>query len=141
MVNSIAEKKGVTFIKQIELRSVEIKLRSDGIMQFDLKPCDDFSINDLKEVNAAADALGEEGKAYPRLTFVKYFLNMGQELRAYAASEESNRTTVAAAFVTNVLALKFVGNFYISFNKPVRPTRLFDSEEKAVEWLKSFMQV
>lgn len=141
MINSTAEKKGVTFIKQVELRSIEIKLRSDGIMQFDLKPCDDFSINDLKKVNRVAEELGGYGKVYPRLTFVNHFFNMDQELRAYAASEESNRTTVAAAFVTNLLVLKFVGNFYISFNKPVRPTRLFDSEEKAVEWLKSFMQV
>lgn len=141
MVNSTTEKKGITFIRQVELRSVEIKLRSDGIMQFELKPIDSFSINDLKEVNAAAEALGGEGKVYPRLTFVKHFLNMDRELRAYAASEESNRTTTAAAFVTNILALKFIGNFYISFNKPVRPTRIFSSEEEAIEWLKTFTQV
>lgn len=140
MINSTAEKKGVTFIKQIELRSVEIKLRSDGIMQFDLKPCDEFTVNDLNEANSVADKLGED-KIFPRLIFVNHFIRFDKDVRAHNATEESLRTTLAAAFVTNILALKFIGNFYISFNKPVRPTRIFNSQKEAVEWLKSFMQV
>lgn len=139
MVDSTTEKKDITIIKQVELKSILIKLRSDGIMQFDFKPCDEFTVNDLKEANAATDILGEN-KTFPRLVFVKHFIRFDKDVRAETATEESNRTTLAAAFVTNILALKFIGNFYVSFNKPARPTRIFSSEEEAVEWLKSFMQ-
>lgn len=139
MINSAAEKNDVTFIKQVELKSIIIKLRSDGIMQFDFKPCDEFTVNDLKEANAATDVLGED-KIFPRLVFVNHFIRFDKDVRAQTATEESNLTTLAAAFVTNILALKFIGNFYVSFNKPARPTRIFSSEAEAVEWLKSFIQ-
>ncbi len=138
MSKLISENEAVSILKQIDLELAEIKLRSDGIMQFDLKPCNSFTINDLKEVNNAAAILGG-GKAFPRLTHIKHFFNIDKDLRAYAASEESNITTLAAAFVVNLLPLKLVGNFYIAFNKPVRPTKLFSTEEKAVEWLKTFI--
>lgn len=136
----MAEKKNnvVNIIKQTELKTLDIKLRSDGIIQFDFKPCDEFNVNDLKEVNAAADILGK-GKVFPRLIFINHFVRFDKEVRAAGATEESNLTTLAAAFVVNLIALKFVGNVYISFNKPVRPTRLFDTEAEAVEWLKTFL--
>ena len=120
------------------MKFVDVKLRSDGIMQFELKPCDEFAIEDLIETNAAADLLGQ-GKIYPRLTLVNHFVIFDKDVRALMATEESNHTTSAAAFVVNLIAIKIVGNFYISFNKPVRPTKIFDSEEKAVEWLKTFL--
>ena len=138
MANDFTKKEGATIVKQVELKTMVIKLRSDGIMQFDFKPCDEYTIHDLKETNMAADILGE-GEIFPRLIFIKHFIRFDKDIRMYGATEESNTTTAAAAFVVNLIALKFVGNFYISFNKPVRPTRLFDSEKAAVEWLKTFM--
>ncbi len=136
MAQDFAEKESITIVKQVELGSVVIKLRSDGIMQFDVKPGDEFTLDNLRETNAAADALGE-GKVFPRLIFIKQFIRFDKEVRKQGALEENNLNTSRVAFVVNLVALKMVGNFYISFNKPVRPTRLFDSEEKAVEWLKN----
>ncbi len=133
---TIAEE--VQIIKEKNLSKTVIKLRSDGIMEFDLKPCDDFLVDDLKEINAVIDLLGD-GRVFPRLVCVNHFMDFGKDIREYAASEESNVTTAAVAFVVNVLALKFVGNFYISFNKPARPTRLFETKEEAVEWLRTFI--
>ena len=138
MIDNKSKNDTINIIKQFDLKSITVKLRSDDIMQFDVKPCDDFVVNDLKETNIAADKLGG-GKSYPRLIMMPHYINFDREVRAYGASEESNITTIAAAFVVNLIALRFVGNFYISFNKPARPTKLFDTEEKAVEWLKTFL--
>lgn len=138
MINDLTRNNEVVILKQVELDSTIIKLRSDGIVQFDLRNRDDFSVDDLKEINAAVGILGDQ-KPYPLLINVKHFLNADNELRTYAASEESNRYTIADAFVVNSMAVKFIGNFYISFNKPSRPTKIFDSETTAVEWLKTFL--
>lgn len=127
----------VLIIKQKNFNKTVIKLRSDGIMEFDLKPCDSFLVDDLKEINTVIDLLGD-GQVFPRLISVNHFMDFGKDIRAYAASEESNATTAAVAFVVNLFVLKFVGNFYISFNKPARPTRLFETKAEAVEWLKTF---
>ncbi len=36
------------------------------------------------------------------------------------------------------LPQKIVGNFFLKFDKPARPTKIFTKEEEAVEWLKQF---
>jgi hypothetical protein len=38
------------------------------------------------------------------------------------------------------LAQKLSGNAYLKVNKLLTPTALFDSEEKAVQWLKKFIE-
>jgi hypothetical protein len=137
MINDTKENE-VSILKQVELKSVHIKLRSDGIMQLDMKPYDGFTVNDLKEINNEIGILGE-GKAFPNLVVVDHFLNADKDVREYSASEESLRYTIADAFVVKLLAVKFIGNFYIAFNKPARPTQIFNSQEEAIKWLKTFM--
>jgi hypothetical protein len=46
---------------------------------------------------------------------------------------------VASAFVLNSLATRLTGNFFIRFHKPVNPTRLFNDEKKAFDWLRAQM--
>lgn len=128
----------VLLFKQVETDIAVIKLREDGIMQFNLKPIENYTIDDIKRNNEAVAEIGE-GKAYPNLVVVDHFLNADADLRAYAASEESNKYTVADAFVVKLMAVKLIGNIYISFNKPRRPTRLFNNVEDAEKWLKSFL--
>lgn len=67
------------------------------------------------------------------------FIQVGDDARKYAAGEDSNKYTIADAFVINSIALKLVGNFYIRYNKPVRPTRIFNNEEDALVWLRNFL--
>jgi hypothetical protein len=128
----------IVFERKIRTRKTEVALRSDGIMQYELKVAADFSIEDLKEVNEAAGIIGQ-GKAYPNLIFISQFLNAEADFRNYAAGEESNRFTKADAFVVNSVALKLIGNFYIRFNKPLRPTRIFTSAKEATSWLYTFL--
>ncbi|MCW3071589.1 MAG: hypothetical protein JWO44_1479 [Bacteroidetes bacterium] len=57
------------------------------------------------------------------------------EARVLLASREFTETRIAAAFVTRSLANKLIGNFFIRFNKPASPTRMFNDEPAAFEWL------
>ncbi|MDQ3048014.1 MAG: hypothetical protein M3R27_10730 [Bacteroidota bacterium] len=124
-------------LREANLLTSRIRLRSDGIMEIRMKNRDDISINDLIEINEACGRIGE-GKAFPNLFYIDHFININAEARAYGASEASNKYTKADAFVLNSEALKLIGNFYIRFNKPIRPTRIFSSDIEAVKWLKSF---
>jgi|SRR3954463_3256459 len=63
---------------------------------------------------------------------------VSKEARAYSANKPSD-LCIAKAFIINSTANRLIGNFYINFNKPKAPTKLFSNEEKAVEWLKSFL--
>jgi hypothetical protein len=57
------------------------------------------------------------------------------EARVLLASEEFAVKRIAAAFVTRSLASKIIGNFFIQFNKPASPTKMFNDEKSALEWL------
>jgi hypothetical protein len=58
-----------------------------------------------------------------------------QEARILLASKEFSEKRIAAGFVTRSLASKLIGNFFIQFHKPASPTRLFNDESEAFNWL------
>ncbi len=62
------------------------------------------------------------------------------EARELFASKEYTDVRIAAAIVTNSLANKIIGNFFIKFNKPVTPTRIFSDQDSAVVWLREQLQ-
>lgn len=43
----------------------------------------------------------------------------------------------ASAIIVTNLAYKLIANFYLKFNKPKRPYKVFDNEQAAIEWLNS----
>ena len=47
--------------------------------------------------------------------------------------------TSAAILIDSALS-RMIGNVFITFNKPMFPTRLFISETEAIEWLKGFLE-
>ncbi|MCW3101952.1 MAG: hypothetical protein JWO09_392 [Bacteroidetes bacterium] len=65
-------------------------------------------------------------------------LSVSREARTYAASKE-HQGSIATAMIITSTANKLIGNFYINVNKPEIPTKIFSSEEKALEWLGGFL--
>ncbi|HSH67580.1 MAG TPA: hypothetical protein VLB84_17700 [Bacteroidia bacterium] len=63
---------------------------------------------------------------------------ISKEARAYSAELKPN-APIAMAIVVTSTANRLIGNFYINFNKPKVPTKLFSTEEKAIEWLKDYL--
>lgn len=63
---------------------------------------------------------------------------ISKEARAYSAELKPNSPIAMAVIVTST-ANRLIGNFYINFNKPKVPTKLFAAEDKALEWLNGFL--
>lgn len=64
-------------------------------------------------------------------------LSVSREARAYSA--EAREDCIASAFLITSTANKLIGNFYINFNRPSTPTRIFSTEIKATEWLQELL--
>ena len=62
---------------------------------------------------------------------------------SFEAREEfaKSKKRKAVAIVTNSLANKLLGNFFINFHKPSSSSRIFSTEEAAIEWLRSQLQM
>ena len=66
--------------------------------------------------------------------------SMGKEARELFASKESAENQLAKAIVINSLAQKLMANFFIRFNKPPEPVKVFGKEEEALAWLDKFIE-
>ena len=113
-------------------------MHSNGIISVKITSGEDIEVEHVKQIIRSIGEIGGE-KKYPVLIVVNEFILPTTEARNYLATSESNPYGTAAAYVIQSFSQKLVGNFYLNYNKPFRPTRLFNSEEKALEWLKTFL--
>jgi len=58
-----------------------------------------------------------------------------KEAREYSATKEANTYTHGAAILVNNLAQQLIGDYYLRFNHPKYPTKVFYKKEKAMAWM------
>jgi hypothetical protein len=64
--------------------------------------------------------------------------NISPEAREYVAKHKrAPELGLRSALLVNSIGIKLIANFFVRFNKPNIPTRLFNDERKAIEWLDS----
>lgn len=68
------------------------------------------------------------------------FAEMDPEVRTWAAETSGNNYTYVDALIISNVAQKIIANFYIKFNKPKMPTKIFHSTDKALEWILSIIE-
>lgn len=111
-------------------------LRPDGIVQLVWTPRIHVLLEDAVGAFAALAQL-TGGRASPLLVDMR---ETGQLDRA-ARLEFARRydTVSAVALVVGTPLSRMIGNLFMSMNKPLTPTRLFDKEASAVGWLMRFI--
>jgi hypothetical protein len=97
----------------------------------------EISVEDVKAIAQSCKEAGG-GKAYPLLIKVDKYTLPSAEARKFIAQADSNPYAKAEAYVISDLPQRIVGNFFLKFDKPARPTKIFTNEEEAMEWLKQF---
>ena len=66
------------------------------------------------------------------------FSDVAPVVREWSASSTNNSYTILDAIVITSLPQKILADFYIRFNNPVKPTKVFMSMDKAYDWIESF---
>ncbi|MES2515101.1 MAG: hypothetical protein V4580_13200 [Bacteroidota bacterium] len=115
-----------------------LKLRSDGILHSHTSSNLDFNINSLKKFNVLMGEMVNHQKV-PLLITLDEFAIPPLETRVFWAKKESCPYASADAYVAANFGHKLIGNFYLRFNKPGRPTKIFATKEEAIFWLKTFL--
>lgn len=128
----------ITILKSIANFGSTVSLRSDGIMQIDMKANNTLNLVDARQMVKAFAEVGE-GKKYPLLFIAGDFALASPDARKYASGNEANQYTLASVFVVKNSIQKMMGNAYITFNKPITPTKIMTSQDEAVKWLKTFL--
>lgn len=112
----------------------EIRTLDNSIFRVEFFNGADIELSDAMLINENLIRLSQ-GKKYCILLDAKNQFTTTPESREYVGSKERSIGRIAFAIVAKSMANKLVGNFFIQFNKPVTPTKLFSDEESAMKWL------
>lgn len=126
----------VKILKEKNFKAFSMYLREDGIMNTVFEDNILITMEDTSGALNWVESLGAE--KYLNLFEGGYNTDFDPVVREYASSAEENNYTIADAIVTSTLSLNMVAKFYIQFNKPHMPTKVFKSRDVAIQWLLSF---
>lgn len=94
--------------------------------------------DDARE-NLAATAALTGGRRVPVLVDLRRLRSQTPEARALFAGPEGTRVTLALALLIASPLSRVIGNFFLGFNRPETPARLFTDEREAEAWLLAFL--
>ncbi len=124
----------VRIIRSVELEQIKFVWRSDNILHYATKENSFITMKDVDAVMEIVKTWGEENK-YLHLYESGINSSVDTDVREWGSSSSQNQHTVADAILVKNMAQRLVGNFYVQFNRPVKPTRLFSSRADAIQWL------
>jgi hypothetical protein len=125
-----------SIISESDQGNCRLLYKSDGIMELQ---CDDDFVFDVEHIKMLVEKRGEMSNKHKflQLTIAGKYSSVTKEGRDFMATEENLKYTLAEAIVIQSLAQRILGNFYLKFNKPKVPTRIFTDKAKAEIWLKA----
>ncbi len=90
-----------------------------------------------EEVSAITEYLETHDIEHVRLLIdIRPIKSISRKARALFASREiSERFVIALGLVIKGPVSRMIGNFYLNWNRPFHPTRLFNETRSAAEWL------
>lgn len=122
---------------KIELGKFYTWMGPDGIARTQVKPGAEIFIQDAKENTAAIETF-YSGKKFPLLVDIREIKSISPEAREHFTLKDRESVVKAFAMLLSSSLSRIIGNFFLSFHKPVVPVKLFDNEKKALAWLSGF---
>jgi len=128
----------LTVIKEVVLPELSVSLKSDGIVY--VKYNQDVTL-DIPLQAKSLEAFNEvtKKKLTPFLFEADLGISVTKEARDNAIVMEDQTPCKATAVLVQNIAYALIANFYMKFNKPKRPYKVFNNREEAVDWLKGYL--
>jgi hypothetical protein len=123
-------------IKELDLPEVNIQTKSNGIVYLLFK--DDCTLDidlQMRLLEHYHDMTG--GKLMPFVVMAAENVTITKEARDNAVKIEDISMIGASAVIVTSLPYKLIANFYLKFNKPKRPFKVFSNEDDGIAWLKT----
>ncbi|QDH81214.1 hypothetical protein FKX85_20135 [Echinicola soli] len=123
-------------MEYIKTRTQEFKLLENGIIVCKVLPNKFLELEDGQENLQAVTTLAD-GKRAALLVDISMAKGISKECRELFGSEQCAKIQYAVGIVAKSQMANLIGNFFLGFNRPLFPTRLFTECSKAMEWLKT----
>jgi hypothetical protein len=122
-------------ISHIEFKKLSVSVYSNLVLHAIIKPDALLELEDVIEVNKYVHSLG--AKKYLNLYEFSKHASTDDSVRKWASDPAGNALSIADALVINGLDQQLIADFYLKFNTPVIPTKLFNNVNEALRWLLS----
>lgn len=126
----------MNFIKEIDLEKSVISLFDNKIVKIRFKDGVDFILEDAIIAN---QTMFDLAGGLPFLSLVDTIDVRGQiskkAMEHFAKDALTKGVRVAEAIVVDSLHNRILANFYLKFTKSHNPVRVFNSMDKAINWL------
>ena len=121
------------------MRMGDVWLGADGIVR--AKVLLPGAIQELPDSIECVAAVTQVAGGVPRplLTDITRIHFVSHDARKYSARPENTKAASAHGMFVGSAVSKLVGNLYLKLNKPKVPSRVFTSEDEAIQWLKGFL--
>ena len=110
-------------------------LGDDGIMRTTVIDHAEVQFLDALENTRTIESL-YTGKNFPLLIDSRKIKSISKDARDHFSMRGRKSVVSCFAILVSSPLSRIIGNFFMGLNKPSVPARLFDNEEKAVQWLK-----
>ena len=122
----------------VTTRTAKLWLGTDGILRKIFLNNADETLQDALESEEVIKRLSGDKKR-PILVDFTALHSMDVAARDYYISDRAGSLLAACGGVTHSMIGRVISNFFIGFNKPPTPVKLFKTEEESIEWLKQFV--
>ncbi|MGK3959669.1 hypothetical protein WMF38_42315 [Sorangium sp. So ce118] len=115
---------------------------STGIVRVEFAPGTHQTVQIAREVIASIRALSKEPR-WPTLVDLANIKGADRDARTYYGSSEAMASWAAVAMLTSSPLTTTLANMWLAVFRTIsggrgKPTKIFDDEPSAVEWLKGF---
>ena len=125
-------------LAEVDAPKYNIKLKSDGIVYVVFKENTMLDIDlQIEMLNIYKEITKDE--LTPFMFEAEYGVEITKEARDNAIVMEDQTPCKVTAVIVQNIAYALIANFYMKFNKPKRPFKVYNKKEEAIEWLKSHL--
>ena len=122
-------------LHQIDLENIVVTFLEDDLCHFHFTNTEkETELMDIKELRETIKENMKSDRCYMIIS-LEPGATMTQEARDFAASEAFDEIASADAIIRADYSHEMAANFFIRFNRPHRPVRLFPDMDTAKAWI------
>lgn len=123
--------------KSLNHKKFALRLHEKGIYELTVFSNEELLLSDIHVILEEIKVLG--GKKLPVLVICGEFATTNNDVLKYLSKNENFPYSKAGAYVVHSIAQRIMANFYLKINEPERPTKFFNNQDEALEWLLHFL--
>ena len=119
--------------------SAKYWLGEDGIIRGVITSTEEHTLQFAKENSEVVKKISCD-KGRPLFMDIRNCKSIAHDARTHYARSEAGKNLTACGILIGSPVGRMIGNFFLRINKPIYPTKLFNSENEAIEWLRRYIE-